>query len=159
MRSKFTWGAVRGFEDVNSPPSSFQGLRSKTGMLLQGVYPDPRGRNRKGCSGVSVIPVLSQMIRARDVSLKDSLWASVKTPVFSHQSLRMITFDHVQTVSDSNPTGSIMVREKLKSYRSPSRIFWNCVEMRQAKRGPTLPPRTKGSATPPSHTSMLSGVP
>lgn len=43
-------------------------------------------------------------------------------------------------------------------HRSPWRILWNCVEMRQANSGPTLPPRTNGSATPPIHTSMLSGL-
>lgn len=146
------------FWDINSPPS-FHGLRSKLGMLLQGVYPDPRGRNRKGLSGTSVMPVLSQMIRARDVSLKDALWASVKTPVFSHQSLRMIVFDHIKTVRNSNSTRSIKMTKKLRRYRSPSRIFWNCVAIRQANRGPTLPPRTNGSATPASHTSIFSGVP
>lgn len=88
----------RRFWDMNLPPS-FHGLRLKVGMSLQGVYPDPRGRNRKGFSGTSVMPVLSQMIRARDVSLKDALWASVKTPVFSHQSLKMIVFDHIKTTT------------------------------------------------------------
>lgn len=45
------------------------------------------------------------------------------------------------------------------SHLSPSRILWNCVAMRQAKRGPTRPPWTKGSATPPRKMSMLSGEP
>lgn len=45
------------------------------------------------------------------------------------------------------------------SHRSPWRILWNCVAMRQDSRGPTRPSLTKGSATPPIHTSMLSGVP
>ena len=40
-------------------------------------------------------------------------------------------------------------------YRSPWRIFWNWVAIRQANRGPTLPPRTRGSDAAPSHTSMF----
>lgn len=76
----------RVFQDINSP-SSLHGLRSNEGMSLHLVYPDPRGLYWKGLSGTSVIPVLSQMIRASDVSLRDFLWSAVKTPSFSHQSL------------------------------------------------------------------------
>lgn len=43
----------------------------------------------------------------------------------------------------------------LFAYRSPRRIFWNWVAIKQANRGPTLPPRTRGSDAAPSHTSMF----
>lgn len=55
------------------------------------------------------------------------------------------------------PPGSS--QDSAPTHLSPWRTLWNCVAMRQAKRGPTRPLGTKGSATPPSHTSMLSGVP
>lgn len=47
----------------------------------------------------------------------------------------------------------------LLSYLSPSRIFLNWVPIRQAMRGPTLPPFTKGSASAPIQMSIFFGVP
>lgn len=100
--------------------------------------------------------VLSQMMRASDVSLRAALWASVNTPGFSHHSLE--GGENRQRLKVMKATAP-EEEAPLVQYRSPWRILWNWVEIRQANRGPTLPPGTKGSATPPSHTSMLSGVP
>lgn len=132
---------------------SLQGLRSKAGMFPHLEKP-ALVWYWNGCSGTSVIPVLSQMMRASDVCLRDSLWFSVKTPGFSHQSLK-------STICLKNMAICFVLFQIhfLLAYRSPWRILWNWVAIRQANRGPTLPPRTNGSSTPPSHTSMLPGLP
>lgn len=60
-----------------------------------------------------------------------------------------------------------MMKESEKSKRSGTctthlsamRILRNCCPNRQARRGPTWPPSTTGSAMAPTHRSMLSGVP
>lgn len=86
---------------------SFHGLRSKTGMSLQWVQPEPRGRYWNGCRGTSVMLVLSQMMRASDVPLREALWASVKTPGFSHHCLKGIQIRQLwiyQSTNNSRPT-------------------------------------------------------
>lgn len=68
--------------------SSLHALRLKAGISSHRVKFDLLWY-WKGCFGTSAMPVLSQMMRASDVCLRESLCCLVNTPSFSHQSLRL----------------------------------------------------------------------
>lgn len=68
-------------------PVSLQALRSSPWMLPQLTKSAWLRLKRKGFLGTLPMPVLSQMMLARDTLDSEAFCAAVKTPMFSHQSL------------------------------------------------------------------------
>lgn len=54
-------------------PASIQGVRSRSGMSLQSIKSALFDLNRKGSAGTLLMPVLSQIMRARDTEAKEAL--------------------------------------------------------------------------------------
>ena len=160
--------------------SSFHADKSRREILEHHRSRFPPMAVLKGFLGTYFMPVLWQMILDSVTSKRASLCFWVNTPGFSHHSLNILkqegrdtdlyqagvrntdindTTLRWQIIPGIHPFNKNNINEGMYTDLSPWRFLWNWVAMRQANRGPTRPPRTKGSATPPIQTSMLSVVP
>lgn len=112
----------------------------------------------KASAGTWMMWLLSQMMRDRETVWRCLLWVLVNTPSLSHQNLeeQRFGFFYLLSVLIHVVTSA---QWRILRHLSPSLRSLNCLASRQDSSGPTRPPGRAGSEMPPTHTSILCGVP